>query len=165
MLQKKSAENSCDATWQRGEDLPIQTGGTDSGDYKIDIFYTKAVGSIHSRKSLRRHTEGAATKPTGCVHVMCSTLVMMCLRKTIFSLAAAILETMQKVFLLKKGESAKNSAAVDGYKVLIKLVEREGSAKLLYTLDYKQAQSRGAHIVLLQQLFVMMFFHNFEGFT
>lgn len=96
---------------------------------------------------------------------MCSTLVMMCLRKTIFSLAATILETMQEMFLLKKGESAKDGAAIDGCKVLVKLVEREGSAKLLYALDYKQAQSRGAHIVLLQQLFVMMFFHNFDGFT
>ncbi len=73
-----------------------------------------------------------------------------CLRETVLALAAAVLETVQQPLFFEEGEGAKDGTAVDGGKVPIELVEREGGTKFLDALHNEQAQSRGTHAVPAQ---------------
>ena len=98
----------------------------------------------------RRNTKCAPTNATGGVGVMGGTGVLVRLRKTVFSLAATILKTVQNVFFLKEREGTENGAAVDGGKMYIKLFEREGRAKFLNAFENEQTHSSGAHTVVVQ---------------
>ena len=142
----------------------LVTQGAHAGDNKVDTFDIEARRGVYHRQRMRRgNAKSAPANAAGGVGVMGGTGVLVRLRKTVFSLAATILETVQNVFFLEKREGTKNGTAVDGGKMYIKFFEREGRSKFLNTFDNEQAHGRGAYTVVLQYKFVLVCFHKNDG--
>ena len=88
---------------------------------------------------MSRNTETAAAHTAGRVEVIPVSLFAVGTRvaKTILSLAAATLETIEKVVVLKKCQSTKDRAAVYRGEVIIKFFKRKRRTIRLHTLEDK----------------------------
>ena len=106
-------------------------------DYIVDILHLKTLGRNHSRDILRRNAETAAAHTASSVIMVPVSVpaVSRGVAETIFSLAAAILETVEQIVFLKKCQSTENRATVYRREIIIKFFERKGRTIRLYTFE------------------------------